>query len=87
MSVLDKILHRFPVLYKLVEWAETVRIPGFDNVPLYDVVFFFVNEIKRDVISVRARAIAYTFFLALFPSILFLFSKLIFSQGDAFSWP
>ena len=74
MSVLDKILHRFPVLYKLVEWAETVRIPGFDNVPLYDVVFFFVNEIKRDVISVRARAIAYTFFLALFPSILFLLS-------------
>lgn len=82
MSVLEKMLDKFPVLNKIVEWAETVRLPGFDNVPLYDVVVFFVNEIKRDVITVRAKSIAYTFFLALFPSILFLFTLIAYIPVD-----
>ena len=82
MSVLEKMLDKFPVLNKVVEWAETVRLPGFDNVPLYDVVVFFVNEIKRDVINVRAKSIAYTFFLALFPSVLFLFTLIPYIPVD-----
>ncbi len=57
-----------------IERTKHVRIRGFDNVPLYDMVIFFREEIKRDQLPVRAAAISFNFLLALFPSIIFLFT-------------
>ncbi len=61
-------------LRQLTSWAKEITLPGFDGVPLYDVMVFFRNEMKRNVISVRARAIAFTSFMALFPALIFLFT-------------
>jgi len=63
-----------PWLHSVYERAKGITFPGFDHVPIYDVLVFFRNEIKRDVISVRAKSIAFTFFLALFPGLIFLFT-------------
>ncbi|MEZ5013097.1 MAG: YihY/virulence factor BrkB family protein [Chitinophagales bacterium] len=49
-------------------------LPGFDNIPIYDVVVFFREEIRRDQLPVRASAISFNFLLAIFPSIIFLFT-------------
>ncbi len=76
MRLVNKILNKNPSLRDLVNKLKKVTFPGFDELPLYDVLVFFRNEIKRDVISVRARAIAYTFFLALFPGLLFVFTMI-----------
>lgn len=57
-----------------IAWAKEITLPGFDDVPLYDVVVFFRNEMQRNVISIRARAIAFTSFMALFPALIFLFT-------------
>ena len=51
-------------------------LPGFDGVPVLAVYQFFVEEIKRQSISIRSRAIAFSFFLALFPALIFVFSLL-----------
>lgn len=74
MSFISRILSRHGKLHSLYERAKSVTLPGFDSVPLYDVLVFFRNEIRRNVISVRAKAIAFTFFLALFPGLIFLFT-------------
>ncbi len=58
----------------LVEKTKHTSIPGFDKIPLYDVVTFFREEIKRDQLPVRAAAISFNFLLAIFPSIIFLFT-------------
>ncbi len=48
--------------------------PGFFRVPVYDVSVFIYNEIRRFDLMTRANAIAYSFFLALFPLVIFVFT-------------
>ncbi|MGE0089070.1 MAG: YihY/virulence factor BrkB family protein [Bacteroidales bacterium] len=63
---------------KIVEWAQHVTVPGFDGVPLYDVIKFFNSGIYNGYLATRASAIAFNFALALFPTILFLFTLIPF---------
>ncbi|MBK5284253.1 MAG: YihY/virulence factor BrkB family protein [Bacteroidia bacterium] len=42
--------------------------------PLYDVADFFFTGIQKGAIKSRASSVAYSFFLALFPAVIFLFS-------------
>ncbi len=44
------------------------------QVPLYDVLVFFLREITKPDLTMRASAITFSFFLALFPGTLFLFT-------------
>jgi membrane protein len=49
-------------------------LPGFDGIPLLDVITMFRAEVKRDALGVRASSISFFFILAMFPSIIFFFS-------------
>ena len=51
-----------------------IVLPGFDGVPLYDVLDFFFRGLFKGVLTYRASAIAYNFFLALVPLVLFMFT-------------
>jgi membrane protein len=51
-------------------------LPGFEGVPLYDVIKFFYRQIKTASLTERASAIAYNFIMAIPPSLLFLFTLL-----------
>ncbi len=51
-----------------------IVLPGFDGMPLYGVLVFFFRGLFKGVLTYRAAAIAYNFFLALIPLILFLFT-------------
>lgn len=59
---------------KAIYFLQNSSLPGFYKVPIWDVGVFFFNEIRRDRITVRAGAISFNFLLALFPSIIFLFT-------------
>jgi len=62
----------------IVARMKRTSFPGFDGIPIYDVMTFFFEEIKRDQLTVRAAAISYNLFLAIFPSIIFLFTLIAF---------
>lgn len=47
-------------------------LPGFDKVPIADVISFFWNGLKNGAMATRASAVAYNFFLAFFPALLVL---------------
>ena len=51
-----------------------MRLPGFEGVPLFDVVNFFYKQIKTVGLTERTSAIAYNFIMAIPPSFLFLFT-------------
>ncbi len=53
---------------------KVVVLPGFDGMPLFYVLVFFFRGLFKGVLTYRAAAIAYNFFLALVPLILFLFT-------------
>jgi len=67
-------ISQHPLRYKLERWAKDHSLPGFFSVPIYDVVIFVLKEIRRDDLLTRANAIAYSFFLSLFPSLISLFT-------------
>jgi membrane protein len=43
-------------------------------VPIYDILYFIIQETQRDGISTRANSVAFSFFLAIFPTIIFAFT-------------
>jgi membrane protein len=61
-------------IQKFIAYTKKVALPGFDNMPLYDVADFFFTGIQRGKIITRAQALAFSFFLALFPATIFIFS-------------
>ena len=65
-----------PLFKWLTNWTKTTTLPGFDGIPIYDISAFIYNEIRRNKLPIRSQSIAFSFMLALFPSIIFLFSLL-----------
>jgi len=61
-----------------------IVLPGFDGMPLYDVLVFFFRGLFKGVLTYRASAIAYNFFLALVPLILFLFTLIPYVTSSDF---
>ncbi len=65
-----------PVVKAAVHWLQTHSLPGFGGVPLYDVLVFIRNELQHQALVTRANAMAFSFFLSLFPSMITLLALL-----------
>jgi len=66
---------RFKIRYFFVQKkAKTFTIPGFYDVPLYYVIKFFFKGIINGAITTRASAVAFSFYLAIVPTLIFLFT-------------
>ncbi len=73
--MLDRVIHRIKRLFlRSLIRARKISIPGFDRIPLYDVMLFFYRSMVDGSLTTRASAIAFSFFLALFPAVIFLFT-------------
>jgi len=71
-------LERVPVLGKVVKKSKTWTLPGFQHMPLYDVMDYFFQSLGKGVIFQRAAALTYRIFIALVPMIIALFSVIAF---------
>ena len=60
------------LLEKLIEPTKRHTLPGFGQLSIYEVGEFFVKGMSNGTIGIRAAAIAFNFFLAVFPALLFL---------------
>ena len=56
------------------KFTRRITLPGFGGIPLYDVAVFFIRGILKGYITSRAAAISFSFFLAVFPFLIFLFT-------------
>jgi membrane protein len=63
-------------LSHLTRWLKTHSFPGLFGLPIWDVGGFLLREIKKDDPFMRANAVAFSFFLSLFPAIITLFTLL-----------
>jgi membrane protein len=68
-----KIITSIPIAFVLNK-SKHWYLPGFEGVPLYDVIRFFYRQVKTVGLTERASAIAYNFIMAIPPSFLFLFT-------------
>jgi len=69
---------------RILEKAKKITFPGFDEMPLYDVMVFFWRSIVDGSLTTRASAITFSFFMALFPAIIFLFTLIPYIPIDNF---
>jgi membrane protein len=70
----ENIISNSPPVRFLSEKSKKVILPGFDGVPLYDVIMFFKEQVRRVGLTERASAISYNFIMSIPPSCLFLFT-------------
>ena len=75
-------------LERILELLESVlsriKPPFFDGLTVWDVLSFFVKGIYEGAISTRAGSVSFSFFLALFPGIIFIFTLVAYLPLDAF---
>ena len=74
---IKKIINKIPYLWLvalIINGTKKLIIPGFNGLSLYDVSAFFFKRLWQGSITTRAAALSFTFFLALFPAIIFFFT-------------
>jgi len=64
------------IYQSVVEWLDTHSLPGFYGIPILDILTFVRKELRKESLVLRANAMAYSFFMALFPAIIVLFTLL-----------
>src|SRR6266567_3824117 len=74
MSKLDNFIRNSIPFRFLADKSKRILLPGFRNVPLYDVAKFFFVHIKKSSLTERAAAISYNFIMSIPPTCLFLFT-------------
>ena len=65
-----------PLVKWVINWSKKTTLPGFQGIPIYETIVFIIKELRRDGIVIRSNSMAFSFFLSLFPSILFLVTLL-----------
>jgi membrane protein len=74
MTKFERIIITKTPLAFLLRKSKQWHLPGFEGVPLYDVIKFFYRQVKTVGLTERASAVAYNFIMAIPPSFLFLFT-------------
>lgn len=67
-----------------IRYSKQVSFPGLDRVPVYNVLLFFYHGLTRGSLTTRASAVAFNFYLALFPAIIFIFTLIPYIPIDGF---
>ncbi|WP_298497865.1 YihY/virulence factor BrkB family protein [uncultured Algibacter sp.] len=69
-SLEDK-LDKIPVINILVRFLKKLKLPGLEGLSFYDLIVLYITGIVKGALTTRASAIAFSFFTAIFPFLLF----------------
>ena len=64
-------LEKIPVVNLLVRFFKEIKLPGFEGLSVYDLLELYGLGIFKGSLTTRASAIAFSFFTAIFPFLLF----------------
>ncbi|GGK16821.1 hypothetical protein GCM10007962_08850 [Yeosuana aromativorans] len=64
-------LDTIPIVNFLVRFLKKIKLPGLEGLSFYDLMELYVIGIVKGALTTRASAIAFSFFMALFPFLLF----------------
>ena len=64
-------LDKIPVINLVVRFFKQIKLPGFEGLSIYDLIELYVRGIVKGALTTRASAIAFSFFTAIFPFLLF----------------
>lgn len=76
-NYLDRITNS-KLVTRAISIAKKRSLPGFNKVPIFHVAKYFSDAVWKGTLGTRSASLAFNFFLAIFPGILFLFSLIPF---------
>ena len=84
MSETDEKEINIPIIRNLVKVSKRIKLPGLGEFSLYHLIEIYGTGILKGSFSPRASSIAYSFFLALFPFLLFLLNLIPYIPIEGF---
>ena len=77
-------LTKIPVIKTLVKFGKKMKVPGLQGMSLYDVIEMYFIGIIKGALTSRAGGIAFSFFMAVFPFLLFILTLIPYIPIDGF---
>ncbi len=77
-------LEKIPVIRTLVKIGIKIKIPGLMGMSLYDVLEMYIIGIVKGALTTRAGGIAFSFFMAVFPFMLFILTLIPYIPIEGF---
>ena len=71
-------LEKIPIVGYFVKLGKQIKIPGLEGMSLYDLLEMYFIGIVEGALTTRAGGIAYSFFMAIFPFLLFVLTLIPF---------
>lgn len=69
---IEERLDKIPILNLVIRFLKKIKLPGFEGLSVYDLLEMYVIGIVEGALTTRASAIAFSFFTAIFPFLLFI---------------
>ncbi len=82
MNRVHHYLLKWKLYRQLIAFSERTSFPGFQGESIYSVMRFFIKQMANENLNTRSSALAFSFFLALFPAIIFLFTLIAYVPID-----
>ncbi len=77
-------LEKIPVVNVLMRFGKQIKIPGLEGMSLYDLIELYIIGIVEGALTSRAGGIAFSFFMAIFPFMLFILTLIPYIPIDGF---
>ncbi|MEZ4875877.1 MAG: YihY/virulence factor BrkB family protein [Flavobacteriaceae bacterium] len=81
---IEEKLNKIPIVRNLVKLLQLIKLPGFSGYSLYDLLETYTMGIIKGTFSSRASSIAYSFFMAIFPFLLFILNVIPYIKIENF---
>ncbi|CAM1374596.1 YihY/virulence factor BrkB family protein [Tenacibaculum xiamenense] len=81
---IEENLSKIPIVNILVAFAKKIKIPGLEGMSLYDVLEMYILGIVKGALTTRAGGIAFSFFMAIFPFLLFILTLIPYIPIEGF---
>lgn len=81
---IEEKLAKIPVVNVLVQFGKKIKVPGLEGMSLYDVLEMYIIGIVQGALTTRAGGIAFSFFMAIFPFMLFILTLIPYIPIDDF---
>mgnify|MGYP001493797451 CR=1 FL=1 len=69
-----RLLFQYNPGLRLISWMKRIRFSNNENVSLYRIAKIFIQNLDEDEVLDRANGVAFNFILAIFPTIIFVFT-------------
>ncbi|MDX1278905.1 YihY/virulence factor BrkB family protein [Oceanihabitans sediminis] len=77
-------LEKIPIVNLLVKLLQQIKLPGFEGLSIYSLLELYAIGIVKGTLATRASAIAFSFFMAIFPFLLFVLIVIPYIPIDGF---